>query len=128
MSAEYTYDYAVIKVMPRVDRGEVINVGVILNCPELNYLDVRADVDEARLRMLDPRIDIDDVRANLAAFAAVCQGGEGAGVIGELPQRNRYYWLVSVRSTIIQVSASHTGRTADPARTLEHLFNVMVRP
>jgi hypothetical protein len=128
VSAEYTYDYAVIKVMPRVDRGEVINVGVILNCPELNYLDVRVDVDETRLRMLDPRIDIDDVRANLAAFAAVSQGGEGAGVIGELPQRNRYYWLVSVRSTIIQVSSSHTGRTADPARTLEHLFNVMVRP
>ena len=104
MSAEYTYDYAVIKVMPRVDRGEVINVGVILNCPDLNFLDVRVDIDEARLRMLDPGIDIDDVRSHLAAFPAVCQGGEHAGVIGELPQRNRYYWLVSVRSTIIQVS------------------------
>ena len=127
MPAEYTYDYAVIRVMPRVDRGEVINVGVILNCPELNFLDVRVDVDETRLRILDRNVDIDLVREQLASFAAVCKGGEGAGEIGELPQRNRYYWLVAVRSTIVQVSSSHTGRTSDPAHTLDHLFEVLVR-
>ena len=128
MSAEYTYDYAIIRVMPRVDRGEVVNVGVILNCPDLNFLDLRFEVDEARLRMLDANVDVDLVREQLAAFAAICQGGNGAGTIGEMPQRNRYYWLVAVRSTIVQVSSSHTGRTADPARTLDHLFEVMVRP
>jgi hypothetical protein len=126
--AEYTYDYAVIRVMPRVDRGEVINVGVILNCPEVDFLDVRIDVDESRLRMLDASVDIDVVRAQLAAFEAICRGGDGAGAIGEMPLRNRYYWLVAVRSTIIQVSSPHTGRTTDPVRTLDHLFDVMVRP
>ena len=127
MPAEYTYDYAVIRVMPRVDRGEVINVGVILNCPELEFLDVRFEVDEQRLRMLDASIDLDVVREHLSSFAAICRGGADTGAIGELPQRNRYYWLVAARSTIIQVSSSHTGRTTDPAHTLDHLFDVMVR-
>jgi len=125
--AEYTYDYAVIRLVPRVDRGEAINVGVVLNCPELDFLDVRIDLNEARARMLDANVDLDAVREQLAAFVAVCRGGEGAGVIGEMPQRNRYYWLAAVRSTIIQVSSSHTGRTSDPAHTLDHLFDVMVR-
>lgn len=127
MAAEYTYDYAVIRVMPRVDRGEVVNVGVILHCPELNFLGVRTEVDEARIRMLDANVDLEAVKAHLLAFAEICRGGDGTGPIGELPERNRYYWLVAVRSTIIQISPPHTGRTADPARTLNHLFDVMVR-
>jgi hypothetical protein len=126
--AKYTYDYAVIRLMPRIERGEVINVGVILNCPALDFLDMRFEVNEARVRMLDADIDIDVVKAQLEAFAAICQGGAAAGAIGEMPQRNRYYWLVAVRSTIVQVSSPHTGRTSDPGPTLEHLFNVLVRP
>ena len=119
MSAEYTYDYAIIRVVPRVDRGEQVNVGVIVSCPEANYLDARIDLDEALLLALDPAVDISTVRANLAVIPAVCRGGADAGPIGALNPRARFRWLVSPRSTIIQPSPVHTGRTHDPARCLE---------
>jgi hypothetical protein len=125
--AEYTYDYAIIRVVPRVDRGEQINVGVILSCADLEYLDARIEVDEALLRAVDPDVDMEAVRANLAVIPTVCAGGPEAGPIGALPSRSRFRWLVSPRSTIIQPSAVHTGRTSDPAACLEHLMGRVVR-
>lgn len=127
MRAEYTYDYAVIRVVPRVDRGEQVNVGVILSCADTDFLEARIEVDEALLRAVDPGIDMSAVRANLAVIPAVCRGGSGAGPIGELPPRARFRWLVAPRSTIIQPSAVHTGRTDDPAACLERLMTRMVR-
>jgi hypothetical protein len=124
---EHTYDYAIIRVVPRVERGEMINVGVIVSCPALDFLDARIEIDEARLRALDPALDIDAIRAHLAAIPLVCRGGVEAGDIGALPQRSRWHWLVSPRSTIIQMSPVHTGRTADPEHALERLLNTMVR-
>ena len=128
MSAEETYDYAIIRVIPRVDRGELINVGVILSCPGVNFLEARIELDPARLRLLDPSIDVEATRANLEMIPRICQGGDGSGPIGELPQRARFHWLVSPRSTIIQMSPVHTGRTGDPAKALERLLDTMVRP
>ena len=128
MSAEETYDYAIIRVIPRVDRGELINVGVILSCPGVNFLEARIELDPARLRALDPSIDVEAARANLEMIPRICQGGVGSGPIGELPQRARFHWLVSPRSTIIQMSPVHTGRTGDPAKALERLLDTMVRP
>jgi hypothetical protein len=125
--AEYAYDYAVIRIVPRVDRGELINVGVILSCPDVEFLEARIELDEARLLALDATLDVDTMRANLAAIPAICRGGAGSGHIGEMPQRSRFHWLVSPRSTIIQVSPVHTGRTADPGTALEHLLDTMVR-
>ena len=127
MSAEYTYDYSIVRVVPRVDRGERINVGVILSCSEMNFLEARIELDEAALRALDPAVDIAAVRANLDTIPAVCRGGPQAGPIGELPPRGRFRWLVAPRSTIIQPSAVHTGRTSDPAASLEHLMDRVVR-
>jgi hypothetical protein len=127
MPAEYTYDYAVIRVVPRVDRGEQINVGVILSCADPDFLDARIEVDEALLRAVDPAIDLAALRANLDVIPAVCRGGPEAGPIGLLPSRGRFRWLVAPRSTIIQPSAVHTGRTADPAACLEHLMDRIVR-
>ena len=127
MPAEYTYDYAIIRVVPRVDRGEQINVGVILSCADVDYLDARIEVDDAVLRAVDPQIDIAVIRANLDVIPAVCRGGPEAGPIGMLPSRGRFRWLVAPRSTIIQPSAVHTGRTADPAACLEHLMARVVR-
>jgi hypothetical protein len=127
VAAEYTYDYAIIRVVPRVERGEQVNVGVILSCADTDFLDARIEVDEAVLRALDPAIDLAAVEANLAVIPAVCRGGADAGPIGLLPVRNRFRWLVAPRSTIIQPSPVHTGRTSDPARCLEHLMDRVVR-
>ena len=127
MPPEVTYDYAVIRVVPRVERGEQVNVGVILSCVDDEFLAVRIEVDEARLRALDPTLDLAAVRAALDLFPAVCAGGADAGPIGELPPRGRFRWLSSPRSTVVQVSPVHTGRTADPAAALQRLFERMVR-
>lgn len=127
MPAEHTYDYAIIRVVPRVDRGEQINVGVILSCEALDFLDARIELDEGLLRAIDPSVDLEAVRANLAVIPAVCKGGPDAGPIGSLPSRGRFRWLVAPRSTIIQPSEVHTGKTSDPAACLEHLMDRIVR-
>jgi len=127
VAVEYTYDYAIVRIVPRVERGEQINVGIILSCPDVNFLEARIELDEARLLALDPKVDLDLMRANLATIPAVCRGGAEAGPIGELPQRGRFRWLVSPRSTMIQTSPVHTGRTSDPAASLEHLVEKVVR-
>jgi hypothetical protein len=124
---DYAYDYAIIRLVPRVERGEQVNVGVILSCPEASFLEARVEVDEARVRALDPGLDLDALRPHLETFAAVCRGGDAAGPIGALPARNRFHWLVSPRSTVIQTSPVHTGRTHDPALALERLLDTMVR-
>ena len=127
MRAENTYDYAIIRVVPRVDRGEFINVGVILSCPHLEFLEARIELDTSRLQALDPSVDVEVMRAHLDIIPLVCRGGAASGAIGELPQRSRFHWLVSPRSTIIQLSPVHTGRTGDPAAALERLLDTMVR-
>ena len=127
MPAEYTYDYAIVRIVPRVERGEQINVGVILSCVDVEFLEARIEMDEARLLALDPSIDVEAIRAGLATIPAVCAGGPAAGPIGGLSPRDRFRWLVSPRSTIIQMSSVHTGRTADPAAAIEHLLRTLVR-
>ena len=126
MPADYTYDYAIIRVVPRVERGEQLNAGVILSCPEVECLEARIELDEAAVLALDPGADLEALRSNLTTIPLVCRGGAAAGPIGELPQRGRFRWLVSPRSTIIQPSPVHTGRTKDPAACLEHLMATLV--
>ena len=123
-----TYDYAIVRVVPRVERGEFVNVGAIVSSDARSYLAARFAVDEARLLSLDPRIDLAAVHAALAAIDAVCGGGAAAGPIGKLALRERFHWLVAPRSTVIQTSAVHTGRCDDLAAALEHLIARMVRP
>ncbi|APV50009.1 hypothetical protein BWI17_10130 [Betaproteobacteria bacterium GR16-43] len=127
MPARCSYDYAVIRVVPRVEREEFVNVGVILSCHEQDFLQAAIEVDEARLRALDPAIDMALVRSHLEAIPRVCAGGDAAGPIGKLSPRERFRWLTAPRSTILQVSPAHTGRSEDPAKALEHLVATMVR-
>ena len=127
MPAEYTYDYAIVRIVPRVERGEQINVGVILSCVDVDFLDARIELDVPRLRALDPALDLEAIRAGLATIPVVCAGGPAAGPIGALRPRDRFRWLVSPRSTIIQMSPVHTGRTGDPAAAIERLLMTMVR-
>lgn len=128
MHAHCSYDYAVIRVVPRVERQEFVNAGVILWCREQDILEARVELDESRLRAVDATVDLDAVRRHLASFAIICAGGNDAGPIGKLPKRERFDWLVAPRSTIIQTSAVHSGRCNDVAATLEWLLEAMVRP
>jgi len=125
--APHAYDYAMIRVVPRVEREEFMNVGVIVSCPALKFLDVRIEIDEARLTALDPALDIDSLRTHLASIPLICRGGEAAGPIGRLSQRERFRWLTAPRSTVIQCSAVHTGRCVAPDEVLARLTQTMVR-
>jgi hypothetical protein len=123
-----TYDYAIIRAVPKVEREEFVNVGVIVACPARGFLEARIELDESRLIAVDPTLDVETIRAHLASIPIVCAGGEEAGPIGRLSQRERFHWLVAPRSTIIQTSPVHTGCCKDPAAVLEHLLDTMVRP
>lgn len=126
MPARRAYEYAVVRVVPRVEREEFLNVGVILYCKARRFLAARVYLDEARLKAAFPDIDLAEVRRHLDHFVRVAQGGVDAGPIGELPQAERFRWLSSPRSTIIQVSPSHAGLCAEPADTLDHLMATRV--
>jgi hypothetical protein len=127
MPAPTAFDYALVRVVPCVDRGELLNVGALLFARTRRYLGARIELDEARLRALWPAVDLDDVRAHLDVIPRVCRGGPEAGPIGELPLHERFHWLVAPRSTIIQTSAVHSGLCDDPARELARLVERMVR-
>ena len=121
------YDYAVIRVVPRVEREEFVNVGVVVSCQQTGLLEAGIELDAARVRALDPHIDLDTLRAHLQAIATICRGGPGSGPIGALPPRARFHWLTARRSSIIQMSPVHTGRSADPASIVDGLLDRMVR-
>ncbi|MGE5859354.1 MAG: DUF3037 domain-containing protein [Ignavibacteria bacterium] len=121
------YDYAVIRIVPKVDREEFINAGVILSCPEKEFLEACIDLDEKRLKVFSPGIDIELVKTHLAAIKAICAGSVDAGTIGKLSQRERFHWLTSPKSTIIQTSPVHSGYCKDPAEELKDLINKMVK-
>lgn len=122
------YDYAIVRVVPRVEREEFINAGVILSCQSSGFLGAAIALDEARLRALDPHADVDTVRRHLAAIVTICQGGANSGPIGQLPFRARFHWLTARRSSIIQTSPVHTGRCTSSAAALEDIMQRMVLP
>ena len=122
------YDYALIRVVPHVERGECINAGVLVFSSARAFLKARIELDEGRLLALDPEVDIPTVVATLQAFVRICEGGPQSGPIGELPLRSRFDWLTAPRSTIVQTSAVHTGRCSDLEDAMERLLQRMVRP
>lgn len=128
MPAPSSFDYAVLRVVPRVDREEFVNAGVVLFCLEHDYLGARVELDRDRVRALFPDVELATVEEHLLAVPRICAGGEGSGPIGRLSKRERFHWLVAPRSTVIQVSPVHVGLCEDPERALEHLMDRMVRP
>ena len=122
-----SFDYAVLRVVPRVEREEFINAGVVLFCLAVDYLGVRVELDRERVLALFPGADLDLIEDHLHAARRVAAGGEGSGPIGRLSQRERFQWLVSPRSTVLQVSPVHTGLCASPELELEQLHERMVR-
>lgn len=121
MPVPSSFDYAVVRVVPRVEREEFINAGVIVFCLERRYLGARVVVDEARLKALWPQLDLEMVRKHLEAIPKIAAGDADAGPIARLSQRERFHWLVSPRSTIIQVSPVHSGICDEPENTVDKL-------
>jgi hypothetical protein len=119
--APISFDYAVIRVVPRVEREEFVNAGIIVFCLQLHFLEARIHVDDNRLRALWPQLDLDLIHNHLDAFPRICAADPGAGPISQLSQRERFHWLVSPRSTMIQVSAVHTGLCETPEILMDTL-------
>jgi len=121
-----SFDYAVIRVVPRVERGELINAGAIVSCPTQDYLAARIALDAARLRALSPSTDVAEVEAALALIPLVAAGDPRGGPIAALPRGERFHWLVAPRSAIIQTSPVHTGLCDDPTAALDQLIERLV--
>ncbi len=127
MPAPSSFDYAIVRVVPHVEREEFINVGVILFCRTLRFLGARIGLDAERLAALSTPTDEVTVQAYLDLIPRMCAGGAQAGPLGELSRAERFHWLVSPRSTTVQVSPVHSGLCADPQAALDDLFEKMVR-
>ena len=124
---KHLFEYAVLRVVPRVEREEFCNVGVVLYCRPLGFLQCRFHLDEARLRALGgPALDLDELQARLGAFQRICEGRRYGGPIGQFGVAERFRWLTATRSTVLQTSAVHPGLCLDPAATLDRLFEQLV--
>ncbi|MGK5631617.1 DUF3037 domain-containing protein [Streptomyces sp. URMC 123] len=121
------FEYALLRVVPRVERGELINAGVVLYCRARSFVTAVTHLDEARLRALDPEVDIAGVRAALHAVECVCRGGEPAGQAAGDDAGRRFRWLIAPRSTVVQPGPVHTGLTADPEVEARRLLDLLVR-
>jgi hypothetical protein len=122
-----TYDYAVVRVVPRVERAEFVNAGIIVSCDVERILEAKVELDEAAVLALDSQLDLDLVKRTLASIPTICAGGAAAGELGKMAARERFHWLVAPRSTIVQTSPVHTGQCAHIPLALEHLMATMVR-
>ena len=127
MSDRHVFEYALLRVVPRVERGECVNAGVLVYCRPKSYVAARTHLDEARLLALDPKADLPGVRAALRAVEKVCAGGDAAGQAARDDAGRRFRWLIAPRSTIVQPGPVHTGLTADPAAETERLLELLVR-
>ncbi len=121
-----TYDYAVIRVVPRVDRGEFVNVGVLISSANLGVLKCRIEMSEDKVRALAADVDLEPIRAILEAIPKICAGGAAAGDLGKLSRGERFHWLVAPRSSSVQMSPVHMGRAQDIDSALEQIFKKMV--
>jgi hypothetical protein len=126
MSGRDVFEYALLRVVPRIERGEMINAGVLVYCRAQTYVGARVHLDEGRLRCLDPQVDVEGVRAALRGYEGICEGGEHAGqAAGEDPGR-RFRWLTAPRSTIVQPGPVHTGLTAQADKEADRLLRLLV--
>lgn len=123
----HLFEYAVLRVVPRVEREEFLNVGVVLYCPGQRFLQTAFVLNEARLALFSSNINLPDLERRLRAFGCICAGGADAGPIGQLPPAGRFRWLTAPRSTVLQTSPVHTGLCTDAGETLGRLFDQLVR-
>ena len=121
------FEYAVIRVVPHVEREEFLNVGVILYCASEKFLRCITEIDEERLKVLCDKIDFDELRNHIKSFERICAGGKDAGPIGNLPTAERFRWLTAAKSTVLQTSHVHPGLCTNAAEKLSHLYRQLVQ-
>jgi hypothetical protein len=126
MPSQHTFEYAVIRVVPKVEREEFMNVGVILYCQSISFLDALFSMDETRLLALSPSLEMGEIKEHLAAFCNICKGGPEGGPIGKLDMGSRFRWLTATRSTVLQCSRVHPGLSENPSITLKNLHKRLV--
>ncbi len=126
MPAQHSFNYAIIRVVPKVERQEFINAGVILFCRTLDYLDIKIDYELKRLNLLFPDANLKIVKSHLKSLETVCSGGPVAGYFGELSKSERFNWLAAPSSAIIQASPVHSGVSDAPEKALEALFHLLI--
>ena len=126
MPTLHSFDYGILRIVPCQERGEFVNAGIVMHCPESAFLECRVELDEDRVRTLWPDLDLDLVRRHLEAFPRISSGNPEAGPIAHLSRRERFHWLVAPRSTILQVSPVHSGLCEVPQATFEELFQRLV--
>jgi len=124
---KHLFEYAIVRLVPCVEREEFVNVGVVVYCREKQYLKSKFELNEVRVRAICSDVDLNEVREHLRSFEQICTGGESAGPIGKLPAGERFRWLTAPRSTIVQTSPVHTGLSIDVQETLNTLLAKMVR-
>jgi len=120
------YEYAILRVVPRMEREEFVNVGVIVYCSGAGYLDCQSHIDADRLTAFAPQLDLNEIAEYLHAFRLICHGDKQGGTIAALPAASRFRWLTATRSTVLQASKVHPGFCSDPGKTLQHLFEQQV--
>jgi hypothetical protein len=127
MQENHLFEYAVIRVVPHVEREEFINVGVVLYCKDQKFLQTIVELNETRLMALCDKLDITELKEYIASFERICQGGASAGPIGKLPMAERFRWLTATRSTVVQTSKVHPGLCNDAAEMLDRLYRQLVK-
>ena len=126
MQEEQLFEYAVIRIVPRVEREEFLNVGVVLYCARQKFLNAMFELDEERISAFAGNVDIAELKAYLCSFERICTGGADAGPIGKLPAGERFRWLTTTRSTVVQTSKVHPGLCTDPRQMLHKLYGQLV--
>ena len=127
MQQQHLFEYAVIRMVPRVEREEFLNIGVILYCAKQRFLQARYLIDENKLLAFAPGIDIDEIAGYVCSFERICAGGKNAGPIGQLDLASRFRWLTATRSTVLQTSKVHPGFCSDAAEMLDRLHEQLVK-
>lgn len=127
MQENHLFEYAVIRVVPHVEREEFINVGIVLFCAHEKFLQTRFELNEERLKLLCDKLDIQELKGHITSFERICAGGKDAGEIGKLPIAERFRWLTATRSTVLQTSKVHPGLCIDASEMLIHLYNQLVK-
>ena len=127
MQEKHLFEYAIIRVVPRVEREEFLNVGVIIYCADQNFLQIKFELNKEKLVVFSNELDIEELEKRLFAFDQICKGAEEGGPIGKLPVASRFRWLTATRSTVVQTSPVHPGLCSDAGETLEKLYTELVK-